>query len=605
MKTRSEAMSQAWEKAVRDAVPMETKPVPGKEDFNEYLKNLDPENAYLHPYWGLFEQPVDVEGKPRRAVGYIPENLPHCRPSVFVAIPSGVKAEVFLEASGWRELADKKSITVFMLEPDGETWGSVEDEANYIFWAYKTINLRNVFSIAYTLVYFAGYEDGAKCLQGFLMQNPHIPCGTVLFNSDDMEAEFMGEVGNRQEFVTRPGIKGYAAPPLPGEALKEIRCPMWMVADSFSEQSKRVLDYWKHANHCAPQALRQGDTDVYQEDPYYNRMAIDQQPVAKVCVTEKEIAYNDLAFLDEVWETFMKPVGRYVDIHAFALRPIRSVEEMGLVRRDMRIEGKKRYWYEYIPSYAKSHPEEKLPVVVALCGGGTVPESYACNTDWHKVAEEKQFIVVYPASWPHFKFDNELARPFWNDDFDPNKADDLGFFRAILEDLEKRQPIHRGKVYINGHSSGGAMSQRVALELPDIFTAMGASAAPIMTFFFPDKSLPDTVRTDYEIPVWTIKGERDGGPLKTNPISRKTLEYWLEHNRCGTFEAMKTYRSGAYNHLVYDNPEGIPMVRTTVIREKPHAHIPSEALMFWEEFFCKYTRDEQGKIHYMEDEIFY
>jgi len=590
-------------------LPIAAQPVP--TEFNEYLRTLDPHNAYIHPYHGLFVQPVTVDGQKRIIKGYLPEGLPHCTPSLFLAAPSGVDVETFMELTGWRELADRKRFALFLFEPLEGQWAEqdAEQEIRYMLQAHSRILVRDVFSIYTSNFYFAGYGDGGEILHKFILRNPYLCSGMAIFNGSKIDKAFLEETMKCTKFMPILAEEGtmnpYLKAPLTQKKLGEIEAPVWVIEDALEERSRQVVEYWLRANHCVLDCFSTPDADVYFQSPVSIETWLDSMPLGRVQVTERKVDCGDKAFHETLWDDFFIRTGRYRHTYEDKLRPLSTPEELGLVRQETEVDGKLRYWWEYIPSYAKAYPKEALPVVMAFHGGGQIPECYIAYTDWHKLAEERHFIMLYPAAWPAFKFAHEVARPFWNDDFDEKKADDFAFFRRILDHMESRQPIHRGKIYATGHSSGGAMSQRVALEMPDVFTAMAANAAPIMGCFIPNFTFPATYKPEYKMPVWTTKGENDGGPTRKNRASIYTLEHWLRQNDCGELENIQSYRSGLYNHIVYRNKEGVPLVRHTLIRDKGHTTMPSESRMYWDEFFCKFTRDEKGNIHYMEDEVFW
>lgn len=53
-------------------------------------------------------------------------------------------------------------------------------------------------------------------------------------------------------------------------------------------------------------------------------------------------------------------------------------------------------------------------------------------------------------------------------------ADDIGYVLQLLDEVERTVPIDRARVYATGLSNGGAMSHRVACELPERFAAIVA-----------------------------------------------------------------------------------------------------------------------------------
>jgi polyhydroxybutyrate depolymerase len=85
------------------------------------------------------------------------------------------------------------------------------------------------------------------------------------------------------------------------------------------------------------------------------------------------------------------------------------------------------------------------------------------------VSDENGFIVVYPNS-P----DNS-----WNAGtccaFGAATRDDIGFARAIVDEISSKACVDSKRIYTTGMSNGGFMSYRLACEAADLF----AAAAPV------------------------------------------------------------------------------------------------------------------------------
>lgn len=125
-----------------------------------------------------------------------------------------------------------------------------------------------------------------------------------------------------------------------------------------------------------------------------------------------------------------------------------------------------------------------LPLVLVLHGSGLSGVSYLDQAHWASVAELRGFLVAAPdalAARPGYETSFWLNPRQWNSgQHDPSKprtqVDDLLFFRALLDDLESRWPVDRDRVYVAGHSNGGAMAFRLATEMPDRFAAAASVA---------------------------------------------------------------------------------------------------------------------------------
>ncbi len=110
------------------------------EEFTALFQKMvqeTPDQIYYHPYTGLFQEAVEADGlsQGRKLYTYIPEETGHCASSVFVALPSGEKAEEFLVSSGWTAVADQYKFLLHALTPADSQWGG-EEELDYLSAAF-------------------------------------------------------------------------------------------------------------------------------------------------------------------------------------------------------------------------------------------------------------------------------------------------------------------------------------------------------------------------------------------------------------------------------------------------------------------------------------
>lgn len=133
-----------------------------------------PDQIYYHPYTGLFQEAVEADGlsQGRRLYTYIPEETGHCASSVFVALPSGEKAEEFLVSSGWTAVADQYKFLLHALTPADSQWGGEEElelSERRLCPGEQDDPLQPIHLEIY---YFVGYADGGRLLEQWVMANP-------------------------------------------------------------------------------------------------------------------------------------------------------------------------------------------------------------------------------------------------------------------------------------------------------------------------------------------------------------------------------------------------------------------------------------------------
>lgn len=163
-------------------------------------------------------------------------------------------------------------------------------------------------------------------------------------------------------------------------------------------------------------------------------------------------------------------------------------------------------------------PQKPLPLVLLLHGysaGGYVQAIYL---RLEPLVESKQILLVAPDGTPDSK-----GNRFWNAvdlccDFDHTGIDDVKYLTNLVDEIAAWYPVDRKRVYLVGHSNGGAMAYRLACDATDKFAAAWVLApvfwsapTPTDTSFPKCKpSMPIAVRqvhgtADKEVPY-------DGGP---------------------------------------------------------------------------------------------
>lgn len=122
----------------------------------------------------------------------------------------------------------------------------------------------------------------------------------------------------------------------------------------------------------------------------------------------------------------------------------------------------------YIPS---GYRGQALPLVVMLHGCKQDPDDFSEGTRMNVLAEEKQFLVVYPAQtsganehkcWNWFKVGDQQR-----DQGEPSLI--AGITRQIIDTYH----VDTRRVYIAGLSSGGSMAVIMGTIYPDLYAATG------------------------------------------------------------------------------------------------------------------------------------
>jgi polyhydroxybutyrate depolymerase len=147
--------------------------------------------------------------------------------------------------------------------------------------------------------------------------------------------------------------------------------------------------------------------------------------------------------------------------------------------RSLMVGDLKRTYLVHVP---KSYNGSKAaPVVLVYHGGGSNAEQMVKFCGLNETADKAGFITVYPSGTGRTE-----AALTWNGGnccayAMLNKIDDVGFTRALLDDLAKVVKVDAKRVYATGMSNGAIMAYRLASELSDRIAAIAPVAGPMGT----------------------------------------------------------------------------------------------------------------------------
>jgi polyhydroxybutyrate depolymerase len=166
------------------------------------------------------------------------------------------------------------------------------------------------------------------------------------------------------------------------------------------------------------------------------------------------------------------------------------------------------------PSYAATRA---TPVVIAMHGYTGDPASMESFSGLSYTADERGFIVVYPAGI--------------NNAWDLSTSSrDSRFLRALIASIQTRANVDRRRIYVTGHSMGGAMSMRAACELADVFAAAASASGgnPSYEYCSPQRPIAILVIHGSADPVVPPEGRPD---LNWPPIN-VWVPAWARRNNC-------------------------------------------------------------------------
>lgn len=204
--------------------------------------------------------------------------------------------------------------------------------------------------------------------------------------------------------------------------------------------------------------------------------------------------------------------------------------------------GMTRTYQLYVP--AGYDPAQPTPLVMSLHGFASNPREQERSSGWDDVAERENFLVVYPAGtgspgrWNAGQqelqmeqrrgglFEQLLGARF----FEVVPVDDVAFIRDLVAELSVQLCVDPARVYVNGMSNGGGMTNRLACEAADVFAAAGMVAGAYTDFGGCDPSRP--------IPVIAFHGVKDpivpydGVGEVRFPAVESWVADWAARDRC-------------------------------------------------------------------------
>ncbi len=315
----------------------------------------------------------------------------------------------------------------------------------------------------------------------------------------------------------------------------------------------------------------------------------------------------------------------------------------GFSLRTIMADGILRYYYIYIPKSVKD-ATGKRPLVIAMHGMNARYIDYAYASGWLKVAEEENFIVVFPMASPRMKTkaSGVYAILSWGN------WDDTSFIQnALVPDILAGVNADPSRVYAFGFSSGCimAMSQGISsCRENNPFAAVGGAGGWLGYFeplgfateaecfdangelFTPKDHANSVFHTVYEknehfnadlkIPTIVFYGENDkvmawgmgtanaqpGGPDFANPGIYRMLQFYREHfglssSMSSMMDSAVSYRDKDFSTHVFYNQNDIPMLRYEIVKDIAHIQNEAEARRAYAFLKC-FSKAPDGSILY-------
>ncbi len=219
------------------------------------------------------------------------------------------------------------------------------------------------------------------------------------------------------------------------------------------------------------------------------------------------------------------PVGSPPAHAADSCSPAKTAIQVGVSEHTLTSDGgQRRYLLHIPPGYAAAR---RTPLVISLHGFASSPRQQMYFSRWDDQANRYGFITVFPEGTGFPLRWNAGANTFNG----KNDAQDVQFVRDLITELSATWCIDPARIYANGLSNGGGMSNRIACEMADTVAAVGMVAGAY-------SAIPGGCHPARPIPVIAFHGTADtlvdysGNQRAGLPVIRSWAEEWAIRNGC-------------------------------------------------------------------------
>src|SRR4051812_9108317 len=130
-------------------------------------------------------------------------------------------------------------------------------------------------------------------------------------------------------------------------------------------------------------------------------------------------------------------------------------------------QGRTRQYLLYVPA----NPNGAL--ILAFHGGGQTGAQMEATSGFDALADREHFIVAYPDAVDRVWYDGR--------DFGRKDVDDVGFAKAVVDDIARTHTVDRTRVFAAGLSNGANLVTRIGCEAADAFAAIAVVSGTIAT----------------------------------------------------------------------------------------------------------------------------
>ncbi len=546
---------------------------------------------------GLYEETVKTESGERHFYTYLKPGIRYNSPCLVVAPPAVESVPGWLDEGFWFSFAEEHEIFLHVLVPENGTWREDGSDADYMNKVYSAIQARRAYVTIQDNIYALGLGGGAVIAQQAVMKMSSEWSGLAAFGEMSENALLNAE--------TLAGAENTGKTELSINAAK-VQVPVWMAWGNNDGMNAAVCEYWMKQNDVDPECFANANADqIWFPSTVVKSSQINEEKISEVRVTNGWSGELDRAFADAVW-AFLGKACRHRGFGHKMLRNKIDPDAYGFEFKTMEHQGFVRRWYEYVPEAVKKSGKA-APLVVCMHGRGGSAETFISLSGMSRVAEERNFIALFPESGVYQQRPGALRNLLlWNGEYRGEKFDDVGFILRMIEDVKGRYAVDETRVYACGQSSGGMMTSALAERAPQVFAAV----SPWSALVDPDHDLVLPEKMDPAVPYMFLFGDRDwlvadreNGELEykvTHPIAAYLKNLIRLY---GLNEKPMQYVCGEISWFIYKNAAGVPMLSVGRVAGMTHANYPRESWIAYDEFMARFSKLGDGTLLYMGEQV--
>lgn len=212
--------------------------------------------------------------------------------------------------------------------------------------------------------------------------------------------------------------------------------------------------------------------------------------------------------------------------------------QVDVTRYTLQYDGLDRTYELYIPDDLA----EDVPLLIALHQVSSSARAMQLLTDLNTLSDDMGLIVAYPEN-TGFGWNNgtgELGRGYFGMDLD--NPDDLGFIRAMIDELLETHSIDPDQIFVVGGENGGLMATYIACQIPEQLAGV-VSVGAGMWEYTPD-TCPETATAPVDIMymmglndfIYPASGRNfqltPDRPERYTLNYQQIMEFWAGRNQC-------------------------------------------------------------------------